>query len=122
MNVHSDETVPERHHCVAKKVAGCCLNDVFHDFRSVALDAFPLFRAADTFICEAIAAKLVFSDTRLYIGKTSAGGHDDKEHPALIHKIDAMRVCRGFLPDSFHRSAVNLPPEAHNVRIGRTPG
>ena len=43
------------------------LDDVLHELGAVAVQPFPLLRAADTFVGDAVAAKLVGADLWLYI-------------------------------------------------------
>src|SRR5699024_8932457 len=65
------------------------LDDVFYEFWTVAVNAFPFLRAADAFIGDTVAAKTVLSDLWLHIGKAPAGRQSDKQHPVSGGEYDA---------------------------------
>jgi hypothetical protein len=86
MYMRNNTEISKSTHCIHKNIPACCLNDIFHELGAVAFEPFPFFRAANSLICNGFAAEDFFSDSRLDVGKTSAGGQGYKEKDALIIK------------------------------------
>ena len=72
MYMGRDEAVTQGHHSVGQNISADGLSDVLHDFRTIALDAFPFLCTARTFIGYDFTTELIFSNTGLYIAKPSA--------------------------------------------------
>ena len=58
---------------------------------------------------------------RLDVGKPSAARQRDKQHSALIFKLNAMCVCAKPLSYCILHAAVDFPPESNNIRVGTAP-
>ena len=79
VDVHHHGAIPECLHGITQNVTGGRLYDIFDELRPVGFEPFPFLCAADAFIGNAVAAELVFTDARFYIGKVPAGWERDKE-------------------------------------------
>ena len=83
MDVHYNGTAAERFHGIAEDIPCRCLHNVLNELGTVAVEPFLLFRAADTFVGDTVAAEFVCADLGFYIGKLSAGWERNEQHPAL---------------------------------------
>ena len=54
MDMADNGTASQRLHGIAEDVPADALNDVFHELRAVALQAFPFLRRADAFISDGL--------------------------------------------------------------------
>ena len=89
MHRSHDETVPERLHGIGQNVAGDRLDNVFRDFRPVGFQPGP-FAQVGAFVGHALGAEAIHADAGLDVGKPSAGGQVDEQHPALVVESEAM--------------------------------
>lgn len=98
-----------------------CLDDILHEFRTVAFEPLPFLCAADAFVGNRLTAEAILADPGLDICQTSAGGQADKQKAALVHELDA--VCFGCCPEihRFFDCPVYIPPEFGDVGIGIPP-
>ena len=100
--MHHDGTAAEGVHCITETVTGSCLDDVFHELGTVAVEPLPFLCAADAFVGYTIAAKLVSANLGLYIGKLPTGRKNDKEHPALAGELNAVGFIGVLIAHSLH--------------------
>lgn len=121
VNVHGDKAVGQGLHGIAEDITGSGLNDIFHEFWAVGLQPLPFLCAADALVGDAFATELVSAEFRLYIGKLPARRKCDKEHPAPIGEPDATDLAVQMLLYGTHGSAVDVPPELHDVLVRVAP-
>ena len=74
MHMSDDEAVPDRFHGVAEDIAGYCLDDILHEFRTVGFDTFPFLCGTAAFTSDGFAAELVLTDSGLHVGETTICG------------------------------------------------
>lgn len=74
----NDKAVGESTHGMAEDITADCLYDIFYEFWTIGLDAFPLLISTDNLICDRFATEFIFNDFGFYIAETSAGRKDDK--------------------------------------------
>ena len=110
--------IPQRSHSIAENIPADRLNDVLHEFRTIAFNALPLLRCANALISDGFTAELILTDTGLDVGNPSAARQRDKQHSALIFKLNAMCVCAKPLSYCILHAAVDFPPESNNIRVG----
>ena len=67
MDVADDEAMPESFHGIAEDVTADGLDDILNEFRPVGFDAFPFLCGADAFVGDGLSAKLIDTDSGLYI-------------------------------------------------------
>ena len=79
MHMTADEAVGKGLHGISQDITAYCLDDVLHEFGSVAFNPSP-FSSGSPFIGHALRAELVHTHTGLNIGEPSAGWEIDKEH------------------------------------------
>lgn len=121
MDVSDDGAAAECLHGVGENVSVDRLHDIFHEFRTVALDSFPFLRGADSHVSDRFRTESVQPHPRFYVGKSSAGWKCDKYHAGLIAEDNTMRLCAKMLLNGIGNAAVDVPPELHDVRIGSAP-
>lgn len=122
MNMTDDEAVPKSLHSIAEDIATYGLNDIFYEFRSVGFNAFPLLCGADAFISDGFTAEMIGSDPGLNICEPASGRKLDEEHTAFVKELNTPDFGFDPLGNSGFDSAVNVPPECGDHRIGITPG
>lgn len=94
MDMTTDSIIPQRSHSVAENIPADRLNDVFYEFRTVAFNALPLLRCANSLVSDGLAAELILADTGLDVGKPPAARQRDEQHSALIFKLNAIDCFR----------------------------
>ena len=117
MYMHDNGARAERLHGVTENISCGGLNNVFHKFGTIGIEPFPFLCPTDTFVGNAAAAELVFTDAGLHIGEASTGRERNEQETALIGEANTMRYSHCFLPDRRHCGTVNVPPELHNMRV-----
>lgn len=118
MNVSDNKAVAESLHSIAENIAADGLHDVLHELRTVGFGAFPFLRRSDTFIGNGFAAELILTNAGFHIREPATGGKLDKEHSTLVEELDAANFCLDPLLDGCLDSAINIPPELCDHRIG----
>lgn len=108
MDVPDDEAVPEGFHGVAEDVPADGLDDIFHKFRSVGVDALPFLCGTYAFIGDGFPAELIDTYAGLDIGQPPAGGKLDEEHSALIKEADASNFHWNALCDCSFDGTVHI--------------
>lgn len=122
VDVSDDKAVAKSFHSIAEDVAADSLDDVFHEFRPVGFNAFPLLRRANTFIGDGFSAELIGTNSGFHVGKSASGRKLDEKHSAFIKEQDTTDFSFDPLGDSSFDSTVNVPPEGCDHRVGSTPG
>ena len=107
MNMHNDGAMAQRLHGVAEDVSGCGLHDVFHELGTVGVEAFPFLSGADAFLSNTLAAELIDSDLRFYIGQLSAGRERDKQHATSAGEGQSVKTGRMLIFHGLHNSTVH---------------
>lgn len=121
VHVTANPIIPQCPHSRAENIPADRLNDVLHELRSVAFNALPLLRCTNALVSDGFAAELILADTGLDVGKPSAARQRDKQHSALIFKLNAMCVCAKSLSYCILHAAVDFPPEPNYIRVGTAP-
>ena len=88
----ADSIIPQHPHSRAENIPADRLNDVLHEFRTVAFNALPLLRCANSLISDGLAAELILTDTWFDVGKPSAARQRDEQHSALVIKPYSMCI------------------------------
>ena len=119
--LYGNEAVRHGPHGVAENVTGGGLDEVLHELRSVGLQPLLFLCAADTLVGDTLAAELICTELRLYIGKASAGQERNEEHPALVAELDSADLTVHVILHGIHSCPVDIPPELHDVLVRVSP-
>ena len=114
MHMTADKAVGKGLHGISQDITAYCLDDVLHEFGSVAFNPSP-FSGGSPFIGHALRAELVHTHTGLNIGELSAGWEIDKEHTTLVVDMETVCVCGSFIDHSLFDSCVYRPPECSDM-------
>ena len=69
MDMAADEAEGQVLHREAEEVAGDCLDDVFHELRTVGFDPLPFFVGSDSLIGDGFPAETIFFHLWLDVGE-----------------------------------------------------
>ena len=72
VDVAADTIILQRPHSIAENIPADRLNDVLHEFRTVAFNALPLLHCANALVSDGLAAELILTNTGFDVGKPSA--------------------------------------------------
>ena len=121
MNVCHNGTMAQSFHGMRQQVTAICLHNILHEFRTIAFDTFPFLCPTDALIGNRLSTETILSNAGFHIGKLSAGRKQNKEHSALVAKLNAVDFRGNPFFDGRFYTAVNIPPELYNIWIGPTP-
>lgn len=86
MNVANNKAVFQRLHGIGKNIPADSLNNVFHEFGTVALDSAPFLGGINSHIGNTLTAELVHADAGFDVCQLSAGWQGNEQHSAFYRE------------------------------------